>query len=439
MIDCMAVTSTGRTHGLGPYRSESRCMSHVIKRNDCRYCRSTRLSRFLSLGHQPPSDEFIARDAIAREERYPLDVYVCEQCFLVQLLDVVAAERLFGDYAYLASKSKALREHYGRLAQRITARVGLRAGDVVVDIGCNDGVLLAGYSEPGVTVVGVEPSSVADVARAAGFRIEHRFFGLDCADDMVGRYGRARVITATNVFPHVDDIAAFTRGVQRLIADDGIFVIEASYLIDLIDQTLFDTIYHEHLCYLALTPVRPFLAAQGLEVFDVERVDFGASGPAIRIWAQRPGGGRAVEPAVGRMIADEAAWGVGRIDRYVGYAREVERVKTELLDLIGRLKRGGARIGGYGAPAKGSTLLNYAALTPDVIESIAETNERKIGKLTPGSHIPIVSEDVFLSRMPEYALLLSWNYLDYFLAHSEYVRRGGRFIVPIPVPRIVPA
>lgn len=411
----------------------------AIKRTDCRYCGSTALSRFLSLGAQPPSDAFLTTDEIHREESFPLDVYLCEGCFLVQLLDVVSPDVLFGDYAYLASASKALRQHYGRLTQEIVTRVGVGDGDVVVDIGCNDGVLLAGYTQPGVVAVGVEPSNVAEIARAAGYRVENRYFSPDCARDIVNKYGRAKVITATNVYPHVDDIGTFTDGVHILLDDGGVFVIEASYLVDLIDQTLFDTIYHEHLCYLSLTPLKPFAAAHGLEVIDVERVDFGASGPAIRVWFQRAGGPHAVSASVARVLAMEEAWGVRRFDRYEGYARRVEQVKTQLLELLAGIRATGARIGGYGAPAKGSTLLNYVGLTADTIESIAETNQRKIGKLTPGSHIPIVSDDEFLQRPPEYALLLTWNYLDFFLANSEYVKRGGRFVVPLPTPRVAPA
>lgn len=414
-------------------------MTHATKRNDCRYCGSTRQVRFLSLGNHPPSDAFIFAHEVAGEERFPLEVYVCEECFLVQLLDVVSPEVLFADFAYLASRSAALRAHYERLAKRIVERFRLNPNDMAVDIGCNDGVLLAGYAGSGLKTVGVEPSNVAEVARAAGFEVIHRFFDDDCADEIVHRHGRAKVVTATNVFPHVDDIAAFTDAVGKLLAPDGVFVIEASYLLDLIDQTLFDTIYHEHLCYLSLTPVMPFLTTHGFEVIDVERVDFGASGPAIRIWAQHHGGPHAVASSVGQMLADEAAWGVSDLDRYFGYARKVEKLKEDLLALIAGLRAQGLRIGGYGAPAKGSTLLNYLDLPPGTIESIAETNERKIGKVTPGSHVPIVSDEIFLQDPPPYAVLFTWNYLDYFLTHSEYVKRGGRFVVPIPTPRIEPA
>ena len=441
-------------------------MPETYTRSDCRYCHSRRLTKFLSLGQHPPSDAFIDAREIPSEQRYPLEVWVCEDCFLVQLVDVVSREVLFGDYAYLASQSKALRRHYEALARSLAERfapppredsespsAAARASgggaplasnlDVLaVDIGCNDGVLLAGYAGTNVKPVGVEPSNVAEVSRAAGYDVEHRFFDMDCAHAIIARRGRARIVTATNVFPHVDDIGAFTDAVAALLDDDGVFVIEASYLVDVIDQTLFDTIYHEHLCYPALTPVAPFLRRHGLEVFDAERVDFGASGPAIRIFAQRvvPGGAaRPIGPAVDRMLADESAWGIRSLDRYRDYGRQVERLRTELTALLASLKSQGARLGGYGAPAKGSTLLNYLNLPEGTIESIAETNVRKIGKVTPGSHIPVVSEDDFMRNPPEYALLLAWNYLQFFLDHSDYIKRGGRFVVPIPAPRIVPA
>jgi hypothetical protein len=413
-------------------------MMPAKKNTRCRYCDSDRLTMFLSLGQHPPSDSFLKPEDVPREQRYPLDVYLCESCALVQLLDVVPAEEIFNDYVYLASSSKALRNHYAQLAALATERLGLAAGDVALDIGCNDGVLLGGYQLPGLRRVGVEPSKVADVAIAKGFDVVRGFFGPPTAGQVVERFGPAKVVTATNVFPHVDNIRRFVEGLPIVLAPDGAFIIEASYLIDLIDLTLFDTIYHEHLCYLALTPMIPFLGKSGLEVFDVQRVPFGASGPALRVWIQRKGAGRRVEPAVGAMLADEERWGVRRLERYLGYAAQVEAIKRDLLVLIEKTRAAGNGIGGYGAPAKGNTLLNYVGLTSNEIECIAETNALKQGTLTPGSHIPVVSEEEFLERMPPYALLLTWNYLDFFLENSPYIKRGGRFIVPIPEPRIAP-
>jgi hypothetical protein len=356
----------------------------------------------------------------------------------VQLLDVVAAEEIFGDYLYLSSTSKALKNHYAALATNVTNRFGLQAGDVAVDIGCNDGVLLSGYPLADLVRVGVEPSKVADHAEAAGFNVVRGFFGTETARRIVRAHGKARVVTATNVFPHVDDIGAFTDGLPLLLADDGIFIIEASYLLDLMDQTLFDTIYHEHLCYLSLTPMVPFFERHGLEIFAAEKVPFGASGPAIRVWSQKRGGPQKMDASVAQMLATEKQWGVGDPARYQYYGPQVEKIKTALLGLIQKVRASGARVGGYGAPAKGNTLLNYAGLTAREIECIAETSKVKQGLLTPGSHIPIVSEDEFLAHRPQYALLLTWNYLDFFLKNSDYIKQGGRFIVPIPEPRIVP-
>ena len=411
---------------------------HAKKNEVCRYCYSTRLAKFLSLGEHPPSNSFIHPDQVASEKRYPLEVYFCENCYLIQLLDVVPPEIIFDDYIYLASSSKALKNHYARLAEAATIRFGLKAGDLVVDIGCNDGILLNGYSLPNLTKVGVEPSKVAEIAAASGLEVIKAFFGPEPALRIVNEHGPAKVVTATNVFAHVDNIGGFVEGLPLLLGDDGVFIIEASYLIDVIDQTLFDTIYHEHLCYLSLTPMVPFLAQYGLEVFDAERVPFGASGPAFRVFVRKKIDTRRIQASVAQMLADEARWGVGRIERYMGYASQVKSIKAGVLSIIESLRASGARIGGYSAPAKGNTLLNYFGITPDMLECIAETNQLKQGLLTPGSHIPIVSEEDFLNRMPEYALLLSWNYLDYFLEKSEYIRKGGRFLVPIPVPRIVP-
>lgn len=408
------------------------------KNTACRYCGSERLVRFLALGEHPPSNSFIRCDEIPFEKRYPLEVYFCEGCYLVQLVDVVPPEIVFNEYVYLSSSSRALTLHYERLAGFVTSRFGLRAGDLVVDIGCNDGILLHGYSLQGLVKVGVEPSKVADVAAAAGLEVVRGFFGPEVAQTIVDRRGTAKVVTAANVFAHVDDIGRFVEGLLLLLGDHGVFIIEAPYVIDLIDQVLFDTIYHEHLCYLCLTPVVRFLERYGLEVFDVERVPFGASGPAFRVFIQKYVHRRGVGPSVATMLGDEFTWGVGRIQQYARCAGRVNSVREGVLKILKEVRACGARIGGYGAPAKGNTLLNYLSITPELVECIAETNPLKRGLLTPGSHIPIVSEEEFIKRMPEYALLLSWNYLDFFLENSEYIRRGGKFIVPIPDPRIVP-
>jgi hypothetical protein len=367
-----------------------------------------------------------------------LELYRCARCYLVQLLDVVPAEKIFDDYLYLSSSSRALVRHYAALAGDLAVRYDLKPGDLVVDIGCNDGILLHGYPVQGLVRVGVEPSKVADVAKGSGLEVIRGFFSSDVARQILVAHGPAKVVTATNVFAHVDEIGDFADGLPALLGSSGVFVIEAPYLLDMFEQALFDTVYHEHLCYLALTPVVPFLARHGLEVFDVQRVPFGASGPALRIFVQPAGAGRRRSEAVTEMLDAESRWGIAGLDRYADFARRVEAVRSGLCSLLGELHASGATIAAYGAPAKGNTLLNYAGLTSAIIKYIADTNSWKQGLLTPGSHIPIVSEEDLLAKMPDYALLLSWNYLEFFLEHSEYIRKGGRFIVPLPSPAIRP-
>ena len=296
---------------------------------ECRYCGSKQLTKFLSLGQHPPSNSFIKPEDVEREERYPLEVHVCEACWLVQLLDVVPGDVIFDDYAYLSSTSNALKSHYAGLTKQVTDRFRLATDDLVVDIGCNDGILLNACGLEGLKKVGVEPSNVADIARKRGFTVYKEFFSVDTAEQIVADHGSAKVVTATNVFAHVDDISGFTRGVPRLLAVDGIFIIEASYLIDLIDQTLFDTIYHEHLCYYSLTPMVPFFERHGLEIFDAERVDFGASGPAIRVYTQKAGGPHRHAPRVKQLLEFEASWGVKNLEKYLSYARNVKQMKKE--------------------------------------------------------------------------------------------------------------
>ena len=363
-------------------------------------------------------------------------MFVCGSCWLSQLRHVVPGNEIFDDYVYLSSSSKALVRHYGELVRSTVAALGLQAGDLVVDIGCNDGVLLSQY-DPSFTRVGVEPSQVARHARAAGLEVVQDFFGPAVAERIVREHGTARVVTATNVFAHVDDIAEFTRAIPPLIGHGGVFVLEVSYLPDLIDGCLFDTIYHEHLCYCALTPMVPFMRRCGLEIVDAERIPFGASGPAIRV-SCRVAGTAAVAPSVAALLAYEQEWGVSGDRRYGEFRRRARDVRSRLRALLGRLQGGGARLAAFGAPAKGNTLLNFIGADRRLIDFVAENNPEKQGMLTPGTHIPVVSDERLLSEMPPYALLLAWNYLDFFIANSQYIKRGGRFVVPLPEPRIVP-
>jgi hypothetical protein len=408
------------------------------RRDDCRICGATGLIDYLDLGAQPPSNSFIVPEDVAGEQRFPLTVALCPGCGNSQLRDVVAAADIFEDYLYLSSTSCALVRHYQGLVERALAMFEPATDALAVDIGCNDGILLKGYPEGRVRTLGIEPSSAAGHARAAGFEVVEEFFDGALARRLADSHGRAAIVTATNVFAHVDDIASFAAGVAALLDDGGVFIIEFPYLVDTVDRLYFDTVYHEHLSYLALSPLRLLFEGAGLRAFRVERQEIGASGPALRLFVCRAGSSHREDDSIPAMLRAEEKWGIADIARYRDFAERVGGASTELRRLIDNLRSDGHSVGGFGAPAKGNTLLNTVGFGPDDIACISDNNTLKIGKLTPGSHIPIVSDADFLAAKISHALLLAWNYLDFFLDRAEFIRRGGKFVVPLPRPEIRP-
>lgn len=412
-------------------------MNHY-KRKNCRYCGSTELTMFCDLGEHAPSNSFIDKEEIKFEKLFPLQLSVCNQCSLVQLQDVVSGENIFKDYHYLSSSSKALVNHFSDMANDISKRFDLKSGDLVVDIGCNDGIALNSYNIEGLNLLGVEPSNVADIAKNKGFNIIKSFFNIETSKEIVRNYGLAKIISATNVFAHIDDMHSFMEGIPHLLDNDGIFIIEVSYLLDLIDNKLFDTVYHEHLCYLNLTAVIPFIEKFGLEVFDIKRKKVGASGPSITFFIKKKESEIAVLDVVGLTKEKEAKWGVNKLEKFNQFDDNIKKLKEETLKLINKLKLNGNSIGGFGAPAKGNTLLTYYGLSSNDIKFIADNTKLKYGKYTPGSHIPIINDDEFIELGFDYALLLSWNYKDFFINNSEYIKQGGKFIVPFPEPSLLP-
>ncbi len=411
---------------------------HLYRRSVCRICGGSNLSRYLDLGDQPPSNSFIAPEDIFSEQVFPLKVYLCSDCGLSQLVDIVSAKNIFDDYVYLSSTSGALRQHYQGLVDSVLADFAPDKDSLMVDIGCNDGIMLDRYPAGKYRLVGIEPSSAGEIARKAGHDVVKAFFDRELGKTLRGDHGGASIITATNVFAHVDDIRSFAGGIASLLANDGVFIIEFPYLEEMLDSLYFDTVYHEHLSYLALTPLSRLFEDVGLKAFRVERVSTGASGPALRLFVCLTDCSRTVNESIGSMLAAEEASGIKDIARYQQFAGQVGEVKSKILAIIAELKNSGHRIGAFGAPAKGNTLLNYLGLTHADIVAAAENNELKINKLAPGSHIPIVGDDDFLELGISHALLLSWNYADFFLDNAEFIKRGGKFIVPLPSPRIVP-
>ena len=410
----------------------------AFHRTTCRICGSDSLYPYINLGDQPPSNCFISSSEIPKEKTFPLIVNLCRDCGLSQLSLVVSSENIFDDYLYLSSTSGALKRHYKGMIDAIIDEFKPAKNSLAVDIGCNDGITLRCYPKDQCRLLGIDPSSAAKYAIAEGFNVIQAFFNEEQGKKIREENGGAAVITATNVFAHVDDIISFAKGVHTLLDDDGIFVIEFPYLRDMVEQNYFDTIYHEHLSYLALTPLIQLFRDTDLRAFHVIHVDVGASGPALRLFVCREGSNHRTRETITNMVDDEKTWGINQLERYDDFAARVAEIREALKHMIRDLSKQGFKVGAFGAPAKGNTLLNYVGLTPEEIVAVAENNELKIGKVTPGSHIPIISDEEFLNAGIPYAILLTWNYADFFLKTSEYIKRGGKFIIPLPQSVIKP-
>lgn len=409
-------------------------MGHV-HRTTCRVCKSADLSRFLSLGAMPPVDNFIDPKKNKHENVYPLDVYLCNECKLAQLLDIVPPQELFSEqYAYFSSASLPLVKHFEGYAEEMK-RLLLKEGDLVVDIGSNDGVLLQFFREK-YRVLGVEPSeNVAGVARQKGIESVTDFFTQELAERIVKEKGKAKLVTANNVFAHIDDLDEVVKSVRILLHDDGAYVFEAHYLLDLIENKEFDTVYHEHLCYYSVRPIITLFKRFGMEVFDVHRVS--SHGGSIRVFV-RKASGKPISPNIDALLKLEEKAGLYSMERFEQFASDVEKIKGNLVSLVKELNEQGKKVIGYGAPAKGNTLLNYCKFTAKDLKYITDTTPFKVGLLTPGSRIPVVSPDILKTETPDHILLLAWNYKEFILAkEAELRKKGTKFIIPIPEVMIV--
>jgi SAM-dependent methyltransferase len=410
----------------------------LIHRTTCRLCDGTRFHKVLNLIPTPPANAFVPSERRSEIQIcYPLDVYFCDSCAHLQLMDIVDPEVLFRNYVYVSGTSPSFIRHFEEYASDCIARFNPLRGALAVDIGSNDGTLLRFFKSAGMSILGIDPArKIAEEATRQGLETWPEFLSPSIVRRIVAEKGRASLVTANNVFAHVDDLAGLTKCIHDLLADDGVFIFEVSYAADVHANVLFDTIYHEHLDYHTVAPLLPFFERHGLELFAARRVN--THGGSLRGYVQRRSGPNNRQDSVDILVADERARRLDKITGWTEFAARIDRLGRDLSQTLADLKSKGKRIAGFGAPAKATTLMYRFGLGTDVIDYIVDDSPLKQGLFTPGKHVPVVPWSHTETLWPDYMVILAWNFADAIIAnHREYLDKGGHFIVPLPELRIV--
>lgn len=418
-----------------PSKQSNRFEKYKVKK--CRICGSKKLYLFLDLNSMPIPNGFLTKEELKKkEDHFPLACYVCENCWLVQLTHVVPAEIMFKNYLYIPSTSTTMLEHFKSMANEIITEFKLKPKDLVIDIGSNDGTLLGYFREQEIRVLGIDPASnLAQVARLRGIDTLDDFFTSKLAKKVVKKYGKAKIISGTNVIAHIHDLHDLIKGVKILLAKDGIFIMEYPYLVDLLEKNEFDTIYHEHLSYFAVSPLIELFKKHGMVIFDIKRTP--VHGGSIMVFVSKKGSKYKTRPSVKEFVKIELLKKLHRKEAYDEFARRVKMIKRDTLDYLKRLKQQGKKIVGYGAAAKGNVFLNYCGITTKLLDYIVDSIPYKQGRYTPGTHIAIYPERKLIKEMPDYTLILAWNFADEILRKQiKYREKGGQMIITIPYLRI---
>jgi SAM-dependent methyltransferase len=386
----------------------------------------------------PLCESYLSADAVDNPEVfYPLRVLLCEDCLLVQLPAYVSGEHIFSDYAYFSSYSDSWVAHAKRYAEAMTSQLALTRGSLVTEVASNDGYLLQHFNTAGIPVLGVEPAAnVAEAARAKGIRTVVRFLGADSGAEIAAEHGQADLVAANNVFAHVPDIRGFAAGLRALVKDSGLVTLEFPHLLRLIERRQYDTIYHEHFSYLTLLTATRALETAGLRVIDAD--ELGTHGGSLRVHARPAESAGEPTARVKSVLDDEAAAGLHTVGGHAGFAADVLKIKSDLLEFLLTAAKDGKSVAGYGAPGKGNTLLNHCGIRSDLLSYTVDRSPVKQGKFLPGTHIPIHAPERLAQTKPDYVLVLPWNLREELTGQLDYVRHwGGRLVFPIPALEVV--
>lgn len=402
--------------------------------HNCKICKSENLVKILDLGKVALANSFLKKEDFGDEKFYALDVYFCKNCKLVQLGEIVPPEIMFKNYLYVSGTSDTMKNHFLEFAKDIIDEISKFKNPLVIDVGSNDGTLLKGFLHHPVRILGVEPSNIAKLAQENGIETFNDFFNEKTALEILGEKGKAKAILGANVFAHSPELDSFMSGVDILLDEDGIFVVEFPYLVNLLKGMEFDTIYHEHVFYFSVIPLVTLFERFGFEIFKIKETK--VHGGSLRVYVRRIS---KVKPKDIQQFLDlEKKMNLTSSETYLEFARKVENVKKDLLNILRELKSDGKNIAGYGAAAKANTLLSYCGINTDIIEYIADKNPLKQGLYTPGTHIPVVPVEEIIRTSPDYLVILAWNFADEIMKQQkEFHDKGGKFIIPLPTPRIV--
>lgn len=413
-------------------------MADIIhRRNDCRGCGGRDLELVFRLEPTPIGDAYATASQVnVPQPSYPIDLHMCRQCGLAQILDVIDPAVLYGEYIYVTASSLGLAEHFRAYADSVMERCRLSPGSLVVDIGSNDGTLLRPFQERGMRVLGVEPAAhIAAEATAGGVTTIGRFFTPELADQMVAEHGQAKVITANNVFANIDDLASWVKAVGKLLAADGVFVFESYYLADLLKNMVFDFIYHEHLSAFSVKPVQALFKRFDLELVSVQRVP--TKGGSLRYFVQRRDGPLANDGSVAAMLALEDKMGLYQKGTYSAFAEKINGLKEETREFLARAKQEGKTIAGFGASITGTTLIYHFEIG-GYLEYLVDDNPVKQGRFSPGLHLPVLPSQALYERKPDIVVVLAWRFAEPFIKkHQAYLDNGGCFVIPVPEFKVV--